>query len=378
MVSRITAGVTAFASSMSVAVPAQIPPPPLSVTIPHIPSGVSVANDRSNAAPLLVKSLDPSVALLGLNPCRYSRSYANGEPSGAVTMVGNPEIDCATWKVSKAPDVTVFSGSVTIAGSRLPIVAFYDGRNLAPSTPRRIVIDVIGGPGSDISPGLNDDLPLFLVERGVFVVRLGYTGTRHGSSFPRPDLDNASFQVGSYATRLRQLHPRGKIVLLGESVGGLISAKAAGDLPAAPVIDGLAMVMPLVFSANEAVGNFNHLFSARHEQVPASPRIRLLESPHDLWSDGRLATVPGLDLLRGFFPETARRRNLESYLARTRGLKKMLAFGENDDRTGNAGIASIARDIPDLDVVKLERSGHFFDRRTAQQLVDRMWDLFLK
>lgn len=378
MVSRLMTVVIALASTMSAVVSAQIPEPPKVVTILPSPSRVSVPNSKSNAAPLPPGSLDAALALLGLNGCDYSKSYANGQPSGAVAMVGNPEIDCATWRLSKAPDVTVFSGSVTIDGAKLPIVAFYDRRDLGPSIPRRIVVEVIGGPGSDISPGLNDDLPLFLVERGVLVVRIGYTGTRHGSSFPGPDLDNAASQIRSYATKLRHLHPHGKIVLLGESLGGPISAKAAGELAPATKLDGLALVIPLVFSGDDARENFKALLSARNEQPHASPLLRLIKSPRDPWSSGKVTSVPSLDLLSGFFPEGARHRNLESYLAETKGLKKILAFGETDDRTGNAGVASIARDLPNVEVIKLDRNGHMVEKPVAQRLADRMWESLLR
>ena len=378
MASRTIKSVVAFASTLSTALPAQIPEPPKVVTIAPSPSRVSVPNSKSNAGPLPAGSLDAALALLGLNGCDYSKSYANGQPSGAVVMVGNPEIDCATWRLSKAPDVTVFSGSVTIDGAKLPIVAFFDRRDLGPSIPRRIVVEVIGGPGSDISPGLNDDLPLLLVERGVLVVRIGYTGTRHGSSFPGPDLDNAAFQIRSYATKLRRLHPQAKVVLLGESLGGMISAKAAGELGPAAKLDGLALAIPLVFSGDEARQNFKALLSARNEQPHASPPLRLIKSPRDPWLSGKVTSVPSLDLLNGFFPDAARHRNLESYLAETKGLKKILAFGETDDRTGNAGIASIARNLPDVEVIKLERNGHMVEKPVAQRLADRLWDLLLR
>jgi predicted alpha/beta hydrolase family esterase len=273
--------------------------------------------------------------------------------------------------------VTVFSGSVTVDKSKLPIVGFYDSRDLASSVPRRIVVEVIGGPGMDISPGLNDYLPLLLVERGVFVVRIGYTGTRHGSSFPDPDLDNAASQVRSYANKIRHLHPQGKVVLLGDSLGGMISAKAAGDLPSA-ALDGLALVLPLVFSGDEATQNFKDMFSARNEHPHASNPIRLIRSPHDPWSAGRVVTVPSVDLFSGFFPDAGRHRSLETYLAETKGLKKILAFGENDDRTGNAGVASIRRNVSDVEVIKLERNGHILERRVAQQIADSMYDLLLR
>lgn len=379
MVSRMTRGLVAFAfaSAMGTVLSAQIPEPPTFVVAPPPSSKVRVANDKSIAASLPTGSLGPALTLLGLNPCDYSKSYANGEPSGAIAMVGNPEVDCATWRLSEATDVTVFSGSVTVNESRLPIVAFYDSRDLVHSIPRRIVVEVIGGPGMDISPGLNDYLPLLLVERGVLVVRVGYTGTRHGSSFPGPDLENAAYQVRSYVSKLRQLHPQGKIVLLGDSLGGMISAKAAGDLPSA-TLDGLALILPLVFSADDAAQNFNDIFSARNEKPRVSEPIRIIKSPQNPWPAGRVATVPGIDLFRSFFPQAARHRNLESYLAKTVGVKKMLAFGDIDERTGNSGVASIRNNILNIEFIKLERNGHLIEKWVAQRLADRMWDLLLK
>jgi len=379
MVSRMTTVLVAFAfaSAMGAVLSAQIPQPPAFVVVPPLPSKVRVANDKSIAASLPAGSLDPALALLGLNPCDYSKSYANGEPSGAIAMVGNPEVDCATWRLSEATDVTVFSGSVTVNESKLPIVAFYDSRDLVPSISRRIVVEVVGGPGMDISPGLNDYLPLLLVERGVLVVRIGYTGTRHGSSFPSPDFDDAASQVRSYVSKVRKLHPQGKVVLLGDSLGGMISAKAAGDLPSA-TLDGLALILPLVFSANDATQNFKDMFSARNQKPRASEPIRMIKSPHNPWSAGRVATVPGIDLFSGFFPKAARHRNLESYLAKTNGLKKLLAFGEIDGRTGNAGVASIRKNILNIEVIKLERNGHIIEKWVAQQLADSMWDLLLR
>ena len=161
-------------------------------------------------------------------------------------------------------------------------------------------------------------------------------------------------------------------------MGGPISAKAAGELGPAAKLDGLALAIPLVFSGDDARQNFKVLLSARNEQPHASPPIRLIKTPHDPWSAGRVATVPSMDLFSAFFPDAARHRNLESYLAETKGLKKILAFGETDDRTGNAGIALIAKNLPDVEVIKLERNGHMVEKPVAQRLADSMWDLLLR
>ena len=133
-----------------------------------------------------------------------------------------------------------------------------------------------------------------------------------------------------------------------------------------------------MFSGDDARQNFKALLSARNEQPHASPPLRLIDNPRASWSSGKVTSVPSLDLFSGFFPEAARHRNLESYLAQTKGLKKILAFGETDNRTGNAGIAAIARNLPDVEVIKLERNGHMVGKPVAQRLADSMWDLLLR
>jgi predicted alpha/beta-hydrolase family hydrolase len=83
-----------------------------------------------------------------------------------------------------------------------------------------LVIDVVGGPGGDMSPGLNDGIPLALARSGVVVAKLGYTGTRHGTIFPKPNFDLAAEQVLGFARAVRAENPDSKLVLLGESPGG--------------------------------------------------------------------------------------------------------------------------------------------------------------
>jgi hypothetical protein len=92
-------GVVAFASTLSTCFVGPDAEPPKVVTIPPAGPRVGVPNSTSTAAPLPAGSLDRALALLGLNACDYSKAYANGQPSGAVAMVGNPEIDCAMWRL---------------------------------------------------------------------------------------------------------------------------------------------------------------------------------------------------------------------------------------------------------------------------------------
>lgn len=262
-----------------------------------------------------------------------------------------------------------------VEGSRLPVVVYFNSAYLD-RAPDSFVIYAVGGPGGDISPDSNDGIPMALVRSGVVVVKLGYTGTSHGTIFPQPGFDPAVRQVLGYARAIRAENPSGKLVLLGESLGGPIVAKAAASAHGLR-IDGLALVMPMLFSPDEAVANFKRIIIPSGLAGAGDLRVRVIKSSSDPWTSGQVGPIPSEDLFATFFPPESRRRDLGDYLARAGSVKVLLAYGDNDKVIGLAKLNDPSLNTPNIRKLRLRGRPHLINSYGATQISDEILDYLL-
>lgn len=374
MLNWVFLAIATLSQALPLPQPVQLRPEmPKTVRTALAPPRIEAPNPAQHRTPLPAGYLDLATAFLGLDGCDYSRSYLNGEPSLATDDVGNPVVSCAVWSFKQAPDIIAFSASVGAAGAKLPVTVYLDDRDLSDGTFRNVVVDVIGGPGMSIAPGLNDSLQIALAERGFIVVKLGYTGTRHGTLFPKPNLEAAVGQIADYLVRLRLRCQTTKLVLLGESLGGNIVTRAAGSVPSS-TLDAVALVLPLVFSPDAALANFHKIF-AKAGLLPTALQVRIIAKPDAPWTEGKTVRVSSEELFASFFPPKARQEGLGELLKRTAGIRTLLAYGDVDDRVGVQEINAIGVFGTELRKLKLSPLNHSMNPYWAQLITDGVEDL---
>lgn len=339
------------------------------------PPDLTSAQPESRGRRIPIGFLDEITALLQLNRCDYSRSRFNDELKDSTAYIGTTSFSCVAWSDPKSPGNIIFSGSVNIRQAKIPVVAYFNKLSIRSGGPTSLIVDVVGGPGGNIAPGLNDNLQLALVQRGSVVIKLGYTGTRHGTIFPRPDFDTAVEEVAEYTKTLRQHNRSRKIVLLGESLGSHIAARVAAS-GIVPSLDGMALVLPLVFSPERAFVNFRKINERQNLSITAL-LVRLINSSHDSWDAGRKVSITSRDLFAGFFPAESRSRNLASYLSKAKNVKTLIAYGALDGRTGIDELRSNDFGSSNIYMLKLLGAGHTMEAKTALDVSDEIYYLFL-
>lgn len=357
------------------------PPPPDFV----VPSSLPAAPAPITAATKLPAGyLEPIGKRLSLNPCDYSASRRAGEPADAVALVEAPGSGCVVWDSSSAIGINSFLGSIDANGARIPVIA-YAKDPATPSASAVIVLDLVGGPAGDISPGLNDSLQEALAKRGAIVMKPAYAGTRHRSRFPAPNLDAAVQEIVEIIEKLRKANRHAKLIVMGESLGGYIAAKAMFEHRSLSV-DGLALVLPLVYSPNQALENFAELARAAGQAI--GPLWILPDRPNREWqsmsgstrhSPTKYTAVPTVELFRTFFPAQARNTGLLTYMTGKNLPPTVIAYGSADQRVGNEVLLQAAVSLPgNVHLLKLERSGHAIDAAAAERIATMMWAVFAR
>jgi len=258
----------------------------------------------------------------------------------------------------------------------------YAKRQSQPSTPSVLVLDLVGGPAGDISPGLNDSIQEALVQRGATVVKPAYAGTRHRSRYPAPDLDDAVREIVEIVRMLHRANPHSKLIVMGESLGGYIAAKAVSsehDLP----VDGLSLIVPLVYSPDQAIKNFRRLAHASGQQFtplwvrsdPSRSPVQPIDGPARQ-RVSEYKAVSSIDLFEAYFPAAVRRTGLLTYLTGKNRPPTLIAYGATDERVG-IEVLQAATSLPgDVHLLKLERSGHALDAAAAERVAAKMWSTF--
>lgn len=237
------------------------PAAPPAMTIPS--EAIDVSRPPESNLPKLPEGLLSRLgSRLRLQPCDYDKSRFAGKAIAAIRYLEDPDGSCTEWSAHPHPAARIFAGKVRVGKEDLLAVVYASKQTVESGHFPALVLDVVGGPGGQISPGLNDGVQLALARRGAVVIRIGYAGTLHNSHYPDPDLDRATSQVRDYAGMLRESNPDSKLILLGESLGGYIVANAMHNRSAA-IADGAVLAIPLIYSPSEAVANSSNILQTR-------------------------------------------------------------------------------------------------------------------
>ncbi|WP_174297098.1 serine aminopeptidase domain-containing protein [Sphingomonas bacterium] len=218
-----------------------------------------------------------------------------------------------------------------------------------------IAIEVVGGPGGSISPGETDALAIRLAQQGITVVRIGYTGTRHRSIFPEPDFRPATHEIARYTGEVRRLNPHAKIVLVGESLGGLIAAQVMVDMQS-DTVDELELVLPSFYSPTQALSNFKTKMGVSPSNDSLIATWQLYETS-DLLKSGSYHMIQTLNFLGHFFAPEDRTISLATLFKRLTHVSTNIFFREADVRTGPQ-LASHLAQFKNINLVRLKGEEH--------------------
>jgi len=366
-------------ASAAVAIAQDSPPRPPDFVAPSPPP--EPPTPVTAATKLPAGYLDEIGTQLGLNPCDYSVPRRAGRPINAVALVEAPGSGCVVWDSSSTAKINSFLGSMNVDGIRVPVIA-YAKKLFRPITPSVLVLDLVGGPAGDISPGLNDSMQEALAQRGAIVVKPAYAGTRHRSRYPAPDLDGAVREVVEIVRQLRRANPHSRLIVMGESLGGYIAAKAVSSQDDIPV-DGLSLIVPLVYSPDQAIENFRRLARVSGKQFTPlwirSDPSRSPVQPVDRSTRLRVSeyrAVSSMDLFEGYFPPEARTTGLLAYLTGKTRPPTLIAYGATDERVGIEALQAATSLPGNIHLLKLDHSGHAINAAAAERVATMMWSTF--
>jgi pimeloyl-ACP methyl ester carboxylesterase len=246
----------------------------------------------------------------------------------------------------------------------LPLVIFRPRENVEI---RRIVVRVVGGPAGGIETAIASDAGRLLGEEardGAATVFLGYAGTKHRFLEGVDTIDMAADELAAYVGALRRSHPDTPIAVVGESMGGYISARAAPNLPRIPIV----LAAPLVVSPRILLAR---LAASSPEGIDFDRSLVTLSRLHD----GRIEPVTSRMLYRSRMLTGILSRHLDTsladLLARARGECVAIVHGDADETIGISSIPSLRERLPQVRVTAIPGMRHQLASRAEWERAER-------
>ena len=292
--------------------------------------------------------------------------------------IANPLSLCNEW-MGVLRGINITNGAINLDGNALPAVMYSSTYFMADESNLigTIYIKVVGGPGGVIAPQEDDIIYTRLLGGRDILISIGYTGTLYGTRFPNPDFKLACEDIATYTKIIRARNPFAKIILIGESLGGVIATQAL-RAPFDGVADKLILVGPLLYSPHEAEYNFAHNFHLSPE-TDSKLNVRILSGPSLNFDAGDFKSVYTFDLVKHLFERDEEDTELSARLRDVCSLRRvLLIYGDKDNVIG---IEKIKRDRGDecVSYVRIEGMGHRIDdHRTAQKFFDLITDAMVR
>ncbi|MGR6327992.1 hypothetical protein ACU5AX_02900 [Sphingomonas sp. XXL09] len=308
--------------------------------------------------------------LFALEKCGHQASrFFSSLLSGTAFLEDNAR-RCGIW--SAGYNITVFVSWKRLGDNYLPVVIYLPSSCVDMNAACGIVIEMIGGPGEDISPGVNDLLPIALARNNQIVIRLGYSGTKHHSSFPEADFDLASRQLCKLVRDLRAINSDPSIVALGESMASHVVLDAMLHLPQKSV-DGIALILPMVATPNAEKAYFDSKV-----RKTGSPIRRMRVNAPALFDnfESRFAEIRSDILFSSFFSREASDHSLAYYLDLAPEVPTIIAFSNTDEIGGSVADLKAKHDRVSLRWLELHSKGHSLDSIAVSTIAAGVLNIF--
>jgi len=186
-----------------------------------------------------------------------------------------------------------------------------------------------------------------ILKKGDLLVTLGYSGTQYRSNYPGPDLQSASEDVAVYVSMLHARNSGARIVVIGESLGGVVATRAASLLPP-HVISELILRSPLLYFPVEAINNRINVHHFR-DADDIGGTVRISTGPATTFDSGHLETFKTMPLFQHFFAADEYNIDLLTRLTKACDQPVLLVYGDKDDIIGIEKV----RDFKSLSCISL-------------------------
>lgn len=197
-----------------------------------------------------------------------------------------------------------------------------------------IYVRVPGGPGA--AQILSDTHSVIDYSDKTVSIDLHYTGNGFNTLHPYPSFRIAADQVASFLIQLRRRNPQAKIILLGESLGAVISVEALRlmeeNRSQSSLINKLILLSPPFGTLDETVEKMDELFD-RPLLGEAIREYRIRSNNENYNEYGVIKKIHWRDFYERFYPEEEGDVRLFGRLARLSQLPPTLViYGDEDER----------------------------------------------
>lgn len=201
---------------------------------------------------------------------------------------------------------------------------------------KRLIVRLSGGPGG-IPIGAMSDFVIPLRKNDLIIDFL-YTGSGTNLVYPNQNFNLAVSQVHSFLASLRRRNRKAEIVLVGESLGGVIALTAMEG--ASSIVDKIVLISPVASSMQSFVDRSRSM-SSKVAERSLLEIYRVLESADDDWSTRDIRQLSRIDVLSNFFPEDALSDTIVDRASRVSDVPKLVIYGDRDPIIGMEEIESL-------------------------------------
>lgn len=220
---------------------------------------------------------------------------------------------------------------------------------------RRILVRIVGGPADGIGVAVNDWLGRLLGDAaaaGTATVTLGYVGTSSRLVEGRDTIDLAAQEVAAYVAYLERRYPNIPKMILAESFGGYVAARAADRLRGIPIV----LAAPLLQRPGALLDSFEGPEWERMRNVNAR-RVTLADIRDGVVVRREERMINNFQMMRAMFADHLDRSATE-YLTQAGHDCLTLVYGTADPKIGVSEIPGMQRALPDMKVIPMPGLGH--------------------
>lgn len=313
-----------------------------------------------------------AVAITSISPLsaikpRAANSAVSAEEQAATrrTILENfpnseyPCIDLGAWGDQLlSPDKLNYhknTGFTEIDGSKVPLIVTrrYGSHLSFDHYSGTIFVRISGGPGGVVFQPLND----FAIGLGEtdLLIDLIYSGSGVNLRYPLPNFELASREIAIFVRQLRQINEEAKIVLVGESLGGLLVLSAL-QLNSTHKVDKVILLSPQVMAPDDFLQNERQKLNASSTKNPTL-YYRAIDSKVDDWSSRNIVELDPLEVYLKFFEPENFELALTDRIAEIKGYEILIIYGNLDPIIGVDLLKSFLPD-ENVTVVQIDGMGH--------------------
>lgn len=275
------------------------------------------------------------------------------------------------WRGFGRTDLVRNSGHMTIDGRLVPVIVSrareFEYRAFAGR--RTIYIRVPGGPGqSDLISPTDALIDYF---RDTLVIDFFYTGNGFNTIHPEPAFAVAAEQLASFLEELRQRNSDANIVLIGVSLGAVLSVSALSTSEPSDIeLDSLVLLSP-PFASLAEVGPKLRALPGASDMTKRSLLYRVRSTGSNYNRQGKEIMLDWTDVFESFFTPDQGDKRLAERLRQVGGDQPtLIVYGDADSRIGPELAADFLDDpISNVQLLRIEGMKHSFNPQNDRLII---------